>query len=1402
MKKKSLLSMLFVAGLGLATTSTVVSCKDYDDDINGLNNRVDALDASLQAAKTDLQGQITSLKSQLEAADARLTAAVEKAQKSANDAQASADKAQATADQNAKDIIKLAGEVSSLEARIKTAEEAIKTINEILDKKVDKSEFNAKVEEINGKIKAVDDRLTTVKTDLEAADAKIREDIVAIQEDLKQQKDALEKLEKRVKALEDELPGLKERLNTVEGKVGTLETKVQTLEEWKVTVDAAISQLQKDVEDLKKNKLDKAEFEKWVAEVYTKKVEEIEASIKVLTERVDALNVLIKKSLRSLVFVPKSYYWGVEAMPIELLDTIKYAMGGEIIKAMNQDATDLTKLEEDKEAYQLKETVGNVKSDKGSDFEPGTKEALAHHGAPVQDWTAAAECSAPCRYQASKYERILDFWAEYELNPSGATIETGDINRFSVISSDKEFIHRATAKAECGIDIYKATADNSKFKPHVGEGSYAGDVPGNLFVPMTVTNSDAIKSVPKDGMITNFALQYQNNTEDDKNVITSDFATLYKSSVHFTLAHAASGPNGNIPDYEVDNDHCRPCPATITGRYGNKEHRNHGHLMATIAEATGFENQTTKTLYTPQDSVAWNSKLDLNSLIEIHKAETNKANSTDTELAVYTPEALLEQYNISVKFELTYFVSGKNETSESAHAALKTDEKGITWLRPGDVTKPLADDAANEKGYGGKQQGFDAPQTRAKLVGRTPVVRVQLIDNETGAVLDYGYICIKIVDVDPEVDPDHAIVVPTRDYNWDAECSLPWGFKTQWSWDENYIYFEGANCTRDEFVRYYQDRPEMNMGEGDLKQFVSKDGKTWVEAEYYYGYVSTERDIDPSTGEKTSIIMWNIDDATPDKTNAVKSDSLGVVKYDITNGKKRFDDASNIFYYIHTNKFTNQNQPKNNPNNKLQVAVRYAKTADAPAKLPAYIYVVLETKGTTFNRPMALLHWGQPDQNYWYELNGNVGYKFDKFATSEFHVNVSSPEDLKDNAEPFDFRIAKAFIVDNYGDKNNKVLRGYWCEEPPVGAHNLFTAGKQAITWVPGHEDKTKTYEKETYSYKQGAKLYEKSASWVNRSLIFDKKNNGKIYCGMPVDDASTKIWAKGADGKPVMAADKYYMSVSEDGKTLYANKGTALNKTTRQVVAVIDMPHVAVDPNYDYYICGAFGQCVNEQAVVYKHSEASEALLNYKAHNELANDVLTAYIGFKANLCDGAMPIDITYDDAPLAARFLRPINPVSKNYVLQDAGTKLNAIGLFEIMDFTDWREAWGMNSEIAENPSKTFPNAAYYLHYGIKNIEIVGVPDGGKLSNNKNVLCDLNNKGDLMSVADVNDAFELRYHAGALAGWEDDYITYKNNTGTLNECKIFIPVTVTYYWGQVTKYVAVDIKSTLGGNGAPKK
>ena len=65
--KRKLFSALLFGAFAMASTSTFTSCKDYDDDINSLNEKVANLDA-LKAAKADVESTIASLKTQLESA--------------------------------------------------------------------------------------------------------------------------------------------------------------------------------------------------------------------------------------------------------------------------------------------------------------------------------------------------------------------------------------------------------------------------------------------------------------------------------------------------------------------------------------------------------------------------------------------------------------------------------------------------------------------------------------------------------------------------------------------------------------------------------------------------------------------------------------------------------------------------------------------------------------------------------------------------------------------------------------------------------------------------------------------------------------------------------------------------------------------------------------------------------------------------------------------------------------------------------------------------------------------------------------------------------------------------------------------------------------------------------------
>jgi peptidoglycan hydrolase CwlO-like protein len=76
MNKKFLSAILFGA-LMITSTGTFVSCKDYDDDINDLQEQIDdlkssltadvaTLKADLAAAKSDLEGKLATAKSDLE----------------------------------------------------------------------------------------------------------------------------------------------------------------------------------------------------------------------------------------------------------------------------------------------------------------------------------------------------------------------------------------------------------------------------------------------------------------------------------------------------------------------------------------------------------------------------------------------------------------------------------------------------------------------------------------------------------------------------------------------------------------------------------------------------------------------------------------------------------------------------------------------------------------------------------------------------------------------------------------------------------------------------------------------------------------------------------------------------------------------------------------------------------------------------------------------------------------------------------------------------------------------------------------------------------------------------------------------------------------------------------------
>lgn len=181
MNKKYLSVLLF--GAMIATTAgTFTSCKDYDDDIDGLrteiNDNATAAASELASKVTELKNQITSLESakdklstelaaaKQEAATAaanalsaaqKAQAAADAAQKGGDEAKAAAAAAQQTADQATKDLASAVARVATLETKVASLESAVADL-----KKAD-SEFSSRLTILENTIKQNQEAIATNK---------------------------------------------------------------------------------------------------------------------------------------------------------------------------------------------------------------------------------------------------------------------------------------------------------------------------------------------------------------------------------------------------------------------------------------------------------------------------------------------------------------------------------------------------------------------------------------------------------------------------------------------------------------------------------------------------------------------------------------------------------------------------------------------------------------------------------------------------------------------------------------------------------------------------------------------------------------------------------------------------------------------------------------------------------------------------------------------------------------------------------------------------------------------------------------------------------------------------------------------------------------------------------------
>ncbi len=777
--------------MGLLAAGATGTVTSCKDYDDDINNNKSAI----ETLQKDLASAKTSLESEISSLKTQLEAANGKLATLQSDVAA-----------NTTAIEKAKSDISALESRLATAETTLQNINATLALKADQKALEDSCASIKGQLESVTDGLGRAIS----SEADYR---AAADADLQQQINAL---------------------NNLIGQGGDAKTRYE--------------QLLADVEALqaKTKDLDVAEL--------TKQLQSLSNSIDAINANINVLNVLLEKSLRSLVFIPQSYYWGVEATKLLYLD-FNYVNDAAWISDMNWDK---------------KEAKGY-----GDDT----------------------------RYTTAAGTKVLSFAATYHMNPSSAKLDekTTTVN---VLSNDLEFVTRSAA---AGISVKSWAAEN-----------------GILTVNLDVNDPKKIMSVLENDSITNFATQVNVATKNDKDTtITSDYATLYTESVSdLKLALTNNDVNEHLFP-EAKKSALSPCEKETATSYG--------HLMQTVNEASNT--------FDAQVYCNWDQTLDLRNFVETHYKNV-KGDFAKLDDATFNA-------NFKYVFTLTALFKGTNATDESAHAAIASD--GYTF-RP---QAPTAD---------GKQAAYGSEQVRAQEVGRTPVVRVTLVDQQTGKVYDYGYIRIKIVDEkESPVSYDKSITYQGADYAYNGECTPnAWSYSTKWYITEQDLYKE-LGLTREEFEKNYT----IVGDKQDLTQYQADANGKFQELATKIGTASTiiDKEEDPD-GTKSSTLKWELT-------------SKEAYELFVTDKKAG-----------------------------TSVAIKYA---SADKTVGPDVYVVFKTGTLVGTLPSASLNL-DPIKNstIWSEKNGVAGS-----GKYEFDMNVNSPNDYEIVANgdtPFQKTLAEAFV--------------------------------------------------------------------------------------------------------------------------------------------------------------------------------------------------------------------------------------------------------------------------------------------------------------------------------------------------------------------------------------------------------
>lgn len=235
--KKNFVKVMLLGALAFSTTVSFVGCKDYDDDIDGLNESLAATNSDLSSKATALEASIASLKSAQTDITAAIAKATDDAQKAALQAKSDAIasslasmnsiKAELTTliNANTTNISTLNQKAKGIEEKLTSLESTLSEIQKMLVGYSDLVETVGKLQSAMTRIDQIDNSLGTLSAEVEQA----LKDIAA-------QKISLETQQKAITNLEALTGDHSEELSKIQVEIKTL---IANLETQKAALDKA-----------------------------------------------------------------------------------------------------------------------------------------------------------------------------------------------------------------------------------------------------------------------------------------------------------------------------------------------------------------------------------------------------------------------------------------------------------------------------------------------------------------------------------------------------------------------------------------------------------------------------------------------------------------------------------------------------------------------------------------------------------------------------------------------------------------------------------------------------------------------------------------------------------------------------------------------------------------------------------------------------------------------------------------------------------------------------------------------------------------------------------------------------------------------------------------------------------